>query len=69
MDADIGAAIDRHDAVTEMLAAECEQVDHQLHLRDIECGGLQNLEADTVAAFSVNHAVVEAVDDHGSMIG
>ena len=69
MNADIGAAIDRHHAVTMMLAADGEQVDCELHLGRIEARGLQDLEADTIAALPVEHAAIEAVDDHGAVIG
>ncbi len=69
VDTDIGAAIDRDDAVTMMLAAKHEQVGHQLDLGGIEAGLFQDLEAHAVAAIGVDHAIVETVDDHGPVIG
>ena len=69
MNTDIGAAIERHDAVAVMLAAKAEQIDRQLDFRRVERGGLEDLKTDAVAALRIDHAVVKPIDDHGSMIG
>lgn len=69
VDADIGAAVDRHDAIAIMPSANSEQIDRKLHFVRVEAGLLQDLEADAVTLRRIDHVAVESIDDHRAVIG
>src|SRR5665213_931269 len=53
--ADIGAAVDRHDAVAVMLTTQFEQFERQFNLWWIVGGRLKNLVADAIATIGTYH--------------
>ncbi len=64
MHADIGAAVDGHDAVAVKAMPRLDQLQRELNLDRIEAAGFEHLEADTdptSALAGPTHAVVKAV--------
>lgn len=69
MHADIGAAVDRHNAVAVQAPARRDQLQRELDLDRIEGARLHELEIDANAGIRAGLAVVEAVEDYAAVIG
>ena len=69
VDADVGAAIDRDDAVAIAAAAQIEQREQQCNVGRIVGGVLEELETDTEAGIVRPPIFVKAIDDHRAMFG
>jgi hypothetical protein len=52
-----------------MVAAELEQTGGHLHAGGIECGSIEEIEADPEAPVRIDHVVVEAIYDHRAVVG
>src|SRR5262245_4216988 len=69
MDADIGAAVDRHDASSMNSTTGFDQLQREFNLDGIERPCFEQLVAYPRARMGSAHAVVEPVGDHRAVIG